>query len=103
MNGETPGSGETAADTWPPTTSVNCGAAHGALAMTTPFAAGDEGWIYRDQMAGVRVGAVIVEIRAADGAQGLPEFTRSYADFVRETLQRGGPGWWERRRSGRGT
>lgn len=67
-----------------------------ALAMTAPFAAGDEGWIYRDQMAGLRVGAVIVEIRAADGAVDLAAFARSYAEFVRETLARGGPGWWER-------
>lgn len=70
-----------------------------ALAMTTPLAVGDAGWIYRDQMAGVRIGRVIIEVRAADGAQSIADFVSSYADFIRETMARGGPGWWERGRS----
>ncbi|HEV2854932.1 MAG TPA: hypothetical protein VHC97_19225 [Thermoanaerobaculia bacterium] len=53
-----------------------------ALAMTQPFAVGDDGFIYQDQYAGFRVGPVAVEIRAEGASGRLPEFARSYADFV---------------------
>jgi hypothetical protein len=53
-----------------------------ALAMTQPFAAGDDGFIYQDQYAGFRVGPVTIEIRAEGASGRLPEFARSYADFV---------------------
>jgi hypothetical protein len=53
-----------------------------ALAMTQPFAAGDDGFIYQDQYAGFRVGPVAIEIRAEGAAGRLPDFARSYADFV---------------------
>lgn len=72
-----------------------------ALAMTEPFAVGDEGWIWRDQMAGFRIGRAIIEIRAADKATGMPDFARRYAVFAQEALARGGPGWWERGPLGR--
>jgi hypothetical protein len=58
-----------------------------ALAMTEPFAAGDDGFLYRDQFAGFRVGPVIVEIRAAKPGGRLPEFARSYAEFVTARLR----------------
>ncbi|HEX4895077.1 MAG TPA: hypothetical protein VFV11_01950 [Solimonas sp.] len=67
-----------------------------ALAMTQPFAVGDQGWIWRDQMAGFRIGRAIIEIRAADGAQGMPDFARRYAGYAAAALDRGGPAWWER-------
>lgn len=58
-----------------------------ALAMTQPLEAGDDGFIYRDEYAGFRVGAVVVEIRA-EGAKGrLPDFARSYAAFVTSRLR----------------
>ncbi|HEX5760416.1 MAG TPA: hypothetical protein VF121_14605 [Thermoanaerobaculia bacterium] len=58
-----------------------------ALAMTEPLAAGDDGFIYRDEYAGFRVGPVAVEIRA-EGAPGrLPEFARAYAEFVAGRLR----------------
>ncbi len=53
-----------------------------ALAMTEPFAAGDDGFIYLDQYAGFRVGPVAVEIRAEGASGRLPDFARSYAYFV---------------------
>lgn len=53
-----------------------------ALAMTQPFAAGDDGFIYQDQYAGFRVGPVAVEIRAEGAGGRLPDFARSYADFL---------------------
>jgi hypothetical protein len=53
-----------------------------ALAMTQPLAAGDDGFIYQDQYAGFRVGPVAIEIRAEGAAGRLPDFARSYADFV---------------------
>lgn len=58
-----------------------------ALAMTQPFAAGDDGFIYRDQYAGFRVGPVAVEIRAEGASGRLPDFARSYADFVTARLR----------------
>jgi len=58
-----------------------------ALAMTEPLAAGDDGFIYRDQFAGFRVGPVTVEIRAAKPGGRLAEFARSYADFVAARLR----------------
>lgn len=58
-----------------------------ALAMTQPFAAGDDGFIYRDQYAGFRVGPVAVEIRAEGASGRLPDFARSYADFVTVRLR----------------
>ncbi|HEX6901240.1 MAG TPA: hypothetical protein VF789_16060 [Thermoanaerobaculia bacterium] len=60
-----------------------------ALAMTQPFAAGDDGFIYQDQYAGFRVGPVAVEIRAEGAAGRLPDFARSYADFVIARLRGG--------------
>lgn len=53
-----------------------------ALAMTQPLAVGDDGFIYQDQYAGFRAGPVAVEIRVEGAAGRLPDFTRSYADFV---------------------
>jgi hypothetical protein len=53
-----------------------------ALAMTEPFDVGDDGFLYRDQYAGFRVGPVVVEIRAEGASGRLPEFARSYAAFV---------------------
>lgn len=53
-----------------------------ALAMTQPFAAGDDGFIYQDQYTGFRVGPVAVEIRAEGAGGRLPDFARSYADFL---------------------
>lgn len=58
-----------------------------ALAMTEPFAAGDDGFIYLDQFAGFRVGPVTVEIRAAEPGGRLAEFARSYAAFVTARLR----------------
>lgn len=58
-----------------------------ALAMTEPFAAGDDGFIYRDQYAGFRVGPVVVEIRAEGAGGRLPDFARSYAAFVAARLR----------------
>jgi len=58
-----------------------------ALAMTQPFNAGDEGWIYSDQMAGVRVGRSILEFRAKGKVPGLAAFARTYADYARVTLK----------------
>jgi hypothetical protein len=43
---------------------------------------GDDGFLYRDQYAGFRVGPVVVEIRAEGASGRLPEFARSYAAFV---------------------
>jgi hypothetical protein len=58
-----------------------------ALAMTQPLDAGDDGFIYRDEYAGFRVGPIVVEIRA-EGARGrLPDFARSYAAFVAARLR----------------
>lgn len=59
-----------------------------ALAMTQAFDAGDEGWIYRDQMAGVRVGRAIFEFRTKGAAPDLPGFGRSYAQFASGVLRR---------------
>ena len=58
-----------------------------ALAMTQPFPAGDDGFIYQDQYAGFRVGPVAIEIRAEGAAGRLPDFARSYADFVVSRLR----------------
>jgi hypothetical protein len=57
-----------------------------ALAMTTPFDAGDQGWIYSDQMAGVRVGRLILEFRVKGKPPPLPAFARAYAEFARQEL-----------------
>lgn len=57
-----------------------------ALAMTRPFEAGDQGWIYSDQMAGVRVGRVILEFRVRGKPPALPAFAKAYADFARRAL-----------------
>jgi hypothetical protein len=53
-----------------------------ALSMMEPFPVGDDGFIYRDQYAGFRVGSVAVEIRAEGAGDRLAGFTRSYAGFV---------------------
>lgn len=60
-----------------------------ALAMTQPFPAGDDGFIYQDQYAGFRVGPVAIEIRAEGAAGRLPDFARSYAAFVTARLRGG--------------
>lgn len=53
-----------------------------ALAMTERFDVGDDGFLFRDQYAGFRVGPVVVEIRAEGASGRLSEFARSYAAFV---------------------
>lgn len=58
-----------------------------ALAMTQPFDAGDDGFIYRDEYAGFRVGPIVVEIRAEGASGRLPDFARSYAAFVAARLR----------------
>lgn len=58
-----------------------------ALAMTEPFAAGDDGFIYEDQHAGFRVGPVTVEIAVRGEGGRLREFARAYADFVASRLR----------------
>lgn len=57
-----------------------------AMAMTRPLAgtAADAAWIFRDSMAGLRLGNVIVEIRSQDGTAELEAFARRYAGFVRD-------------------
>jgi hypothetical protein len=59
-----------------------------ALAMTTAFDAGDAAWMYREEMAGMRVGRAIFEFRVKGGARGLPELVRAQADFARSRLGR---------------
>ncbi len=58
-----------------------------ALEMTEPLPSGDDGFIYRDQYAGFRVGAVAVEIRAEGASGRLPDFARTYAEFVISRLR----------------
>ena len=58
-----------------------------ALAMTQPLDAGDDGFIYRDEYAGFRVGPIVVEIRAEGASGQLPDFARSYAAFVAARLR----------------
>ena len=58
-----------------------------ALAMTEPLAAGDDGFIYRDEYAGFRVGPVTVEIRAENAGGRLPGFAGAYAGFVASRLR----------------
>jgi hypothetical protein len=58
-----------------------------ALAMTEPLAAGDDGFIYRDEYAGFRVGPVAVEIRAEGAGGRLPGFAAAYAGFVTSRLR----------------
>jgi hypothetical protein len=58
-----------------------------ALAMTQPLDAGDDGFIYRDEYAGFRVGPIVVEIRAEGASGRLPDFARSYAAFVAARLR----------------
>lgn len=58
-----------------------------ALAMTRPLEAGDDGFIFGDQYAGFRVGPVAVEIRAEGTGGRLPEFARTYAEFVAARLR----------------
>jgi hypothetical protein len=58
-----------------------------ALAMTRPFDAGDTAWIYRDQMAGVRVGRAIFEFRAKGAVAGFVPFCRAYAQFAQKALR----------------
>jgi hypothetical protein len=58
-----------------------------ALALTRPLAAGEEGFIYRDEYAGFRVGPVAVEIRAEGASGRLADFARRYADFVAARLR----------------
>lgn len=58
-----------------------------ALAMTQPLDTGDDGFIYRDEYAGFRVGPVVVEIRAEGASGRLPDFARSYAAFVAARLR----------------
>jgi len=50
-----------------------------ALAATTPLDAGDQGWIYRDEMAATRAGRSIFEIKARGGKGRLADFTRACA------------------------
>ena len=57
------------------------------LALTEPLDAGDEGFAYRDEYAGFRVGPVVVEIRAAGTAAHLRPFARTYAAFVAARLR----------------
>lgn len=58
------------------------------LALTEPLDAGDEGFVYRDEYAGFRVGPVVVEIRAAGAAtEHLRPFARLYAGFVAARLR----------------
>lgn len=57
-----------------------------ALAATTPLDAGDEGWIYGDQMAATRVGRSIFEIKARGATGRLADFTRACARKARSRL-----------------
>jgi hypothetical protein len=50
-----------------------------ALAATTPLAAGDQGWIYGDEMAATREGRSIFEIKARGAKGRLADFTKACA------------------------
>lgn len=63
-----------------------------ALAMTTALDAGDAAWVYRDQMAGLRVGRAIFEFRGRGGAAGVADFARAHAEHAKRALARAPPG-----------
>ena len=62
-----------------------------ALALTEPLLVGDDGFLYGQEYAGFRVGPVVVEIRASEGAGHLAPFARAYAEFVAATLAAAAP------------
>lgn len=54
-----------------------------ALAATTPLEAGDQAWVYRSEKAELRVGRVVVELRARGARAGtLEAFLRAYAQHL---------------------
>lgn len=57
-----------------------------ALAATTPLDAGDQGWIYRNEMAATRAGRGIFEIKARGGKGRLADFTKACADKAARRL-----------------
>jgi hypothetical protein len=57
-----------------------------ALAGTTPLDAGDQGWIYRDEMAATRAGRSIFEVKARGGKGRLAAFTQACAEHAGSIL-----------------
>ncbi len=57
-----------------------------ALAMTEKLSLGDDGFIYQNQYVGFLIGPVAVEMRAKPPHDGLADFARAYAAFVRARL-----------------
>lgn len=53
-----------------------------ALAMTQGLDVGDDGFIYADIYAGVRVGAVVMEVRALPGDERLGAFVDAYVSYL---------------------